>query len=86
MNYDEYLFDLSEITALEGFLASPDISEIEKIGLRRRLEKARKRIAGIAPPPTPVYDGGGTEPTAALPVAGVNRNGDGDGERSELQQ
>ena len=52
MNYNEYLFDLSEITELERFLASPDISEIEKIGLRYRLEKARKRIAGIAPPQT----------------------------------
>lgn len=83
MNYNEYLFDLSEIAELERFLASPDISEIEKIGLRYRLEKARKRIAGIAPPPAPVYDGGETEPVAALPVAVVNHNGDG--ERSEQQ-
>ena len=78
MNYDEYLFDLSEITTLEGFLASPDISEIEKIGLRRRLEKARKRIAGIAPPPPPVYDDGGTEPAAALRLAGIGPNGGGE--------
>ena len=77
MNYNEYLFDLSEITELEWFLASPDISELEKVGLRRRLEKARKRIAGIAPSPAPVYDDGGTEPAAALPMTSVNRNGDG---------
>ncbi|MDE2785837.1 MAG: hypothetical protein OXL37_04165 [Chloroflexota bacterium] len=83
MTYNEYLFDLSEITELERFLASPDISEVEKIGLRRRLEKARKRIAGIAPPPAPVYDDGETESVAALPVAVVNHNGDG--ERSEQQ-
>ena len=83
MNYDEYLFDLSEIGELEALLASPDLSEMEKIGLRYRLEKVRKRIAGIAPPPAPVYDGGETEPAAALPVAVVNHNGDG--ERSEQQ-
>lgn len=83
MNYNEYLFDLSEIGELEALLSSPDILESEKIGLRYRLEKARKRIAGIAPPPAPVYDDGGTEPAAALPMTGVNRNGDG--ERSEQQ-
>ena len=83
MNYNEYLSDLSEITALERLLASPDISEIEKVGLRYRLEKARQRIVGIAPPPAPVYDDDGTEPVAALPMTGVNRNGDG--ERSEQQ-
>ena len=83
MNYDEYLFNLSEIGELEALLASPDLLEMEKVGLRYRLEKARKRIAGIAPPPAPVYDGGGTEPAAASPVAGGNSHGDG--ERSEQQ-
>ena len=83
MNYDEYLFNLSEIGELEALLASPDLLEMEKVGLRYRLEKARKRIAGIAPPPAPVYDGGGTEPAAASPVAGANSRGDG--ERSEQQ-
>ena len=83
MNYNEYIFDLSEIGELEALLSSPDILEVEKIGLRYRLEKARKRIAGIVPPPAPVYDGGGADPAAALPVAGVNHNGDS--ERSEQQ-
>ena len=83
MNYDEYLFNLSEIGELEALLASPDLLEMEKVGLRYRLEKARNRIAGIAPPPAPVYDGGGTEPAAASPVAGANSRGDG--ERSEQQ-
>ena len=83
MNYDEYLFNLSEIGELAALLASPDLLEMEKVGLRYRLEKARKRIAGIAPPPAPVYDGGGTEPAAASPVAGANSRGDG--ERSEQQ-
>ncbi len=84
MNYDEYLFDLSEIGELEALLSETSgLHEMEKIGLRYRLEKARKRIAGIAPPPAPVYDDGETEPAAALPVAVVNHNGDG--ERSEQQ-
>lgn len=75
MNYNEYLFDLSEITELERFLASPDISEIEKIGLRYRLEKARKRIAGIAPLQPPVYDDGGKESaTAGLSDVGGERS------------
>ena len=83
MNYDEYLFNLSEIGELEALLVSPDLLEMEKVGLRYRLEKARKRIAGIAPPPAPVYDGGGTEPAAASPVPRGNSHGDG--ERSEQQ-
>lgn len=84
MNYDEYLFNLSEIGELEALLSETSgLHELEKIGLRYRLEKARKRIAGIAPPPAPVYDGGETEPAAVLPAAVVNHNGDG--ERSEQQ-
>ena len=85
MTPDEYWFTASEISELEELLSEMAGAEyvIERIGLKRRLEKARKRIAGIAPPPAPVYDDGETEPVAALPVAVVNHNGDG--ERSVQQ-
>ena len=84
MDYNEYIFTASEITELEALLDEiPEEYVIDRISLESRLRKARKRIAGIAPPPAPVYDDGGTEPAAALPVAVVNHNGDG--ERSEQQ-
>ena len=84
MDYNEYIFTASEITELEALLDEiPEECVIDRISLESRLRKARKRIAGIAPPPTPVYDGGGTEPAAASPVAGANSRGDG--ERSEQQ-
>lgn len=82
MNYTEYLFNLSEVGELEALLSSPDISEAEKIGLCYRLEKARKRIAGIAPPAAAVYDNADTESAAGLPLD-PRGNGDGPGERSK---
>ena len=80
MTYDEYIFTASEITQLERLLSAMtgEESAIERMGLERRLAKARKRISGIAPPPPPVYDDGGTEPAAALRLAGIGPNGGGE--------
>ena len=85
MTPDEYWFTASEISELEGLLSEMTDAEyaIERIGLERRLEKARKRIAGIAPPAAAVYDDAVTESTAGL-SQDLSMNGDGPGERSKV--
>ena len=84
MTPDEYWFTASEISELEGLLSEMAGAEyaIERIGLERRLEKARKCIAGIAPPAVAVYDGAVTESTSG-PSLDPNMNGGDPGERSK---
>ena len=84
MTPDEYWFTASEISEMEGLLSEMTGSEyaIERTGLERRLEKARKRIAGIAPPAAAVYDDAVTESTAGLSLD-TSMNGGNPGERSK---
>ena len=51
MNRKEYEFTASEINQLEYLMSiMPQDREIERIGLERRLEKARQRLEGVPIP------------------------------------
>ena len=54
MNRREHEFIASEITQLEDILsAMPPDRVVERTGLERRLEKARKKLEGVPVPPRP---------------------------------
>ena len=81
MNGNDYTFTLAEINELEGLLAGiPEQYVIGRLSLERRLEKARRRLAGIASPASPVYYGGSME-SAADRRPGIRVTGHGRDER-----
>ena len=55
MGYKEYALTASEITQLEYMLSMmPETRVVERIGLERRLQKAKRRLEGVPMPPPPV--------------------------------
>ena len=54
MKYEEYAFNASEATQIERLLNNmPEDMVVERMGLERRLAKARRRLDGIPVPRTP---------------------------------